>query len=65
MPPCPSGPRGGGPGRGLVGFLWGHPEAFDGSRSHPIRGVRVWLPGHVHCSARMAGSRAEWAVAPS
>jgi hypothetical protein len=33
MPPCPWHVCGGGPGGGLVGFLWGMPETFGGSRN--------------------------------
>src|SRR5579863_6903546 len=33
MPPCPWDVCGGGPGGGLVGFLWGMPETFGGSRN--------------------------------
>ena len=33
MSSCPWGSCGGSPGRELVGFLWGHAEAFGGSRS--------------------------------
>ena len=54
MPSCPWGSRGGGPGRGLVGFLWGTPEASAGSRSRPFRGFGSGLPGRF--AARVTGS---------
>ena len=31
------------PERGLVGFLWGRPEAFGGSPSLSFRDFRPWL----------------------
>jgi len=37
MPSCPWGSRGDGPGRGLVGFLWGTLKAFADSRRRPFR----------------------------
>ena len=44
-PPEKRGSRGGGPGRGLVGFLWGTPEAFAGSRSWPFSDFGLRLAG--------------------
>jgi hypothetical protein len=35
----------GGPGRGLVGFLWGMPEAFAGSRSWRFSDFGLRLAG--------------------
>ena len=37
MPPCPWDVCGGGPGDGLVGFLWDTPKVFGGSRSRSFR----------------------------
>ena len=42
---CPWGPCGDGPERGLVGFLWGTPEPFVGSRSRPFRDSGFRFPG--------------------
>src|ERR1700747_552419 len=45
MPSCPWDTCGAGPGRGLVGFLWGTPEAFADSCSWAFRDVGPRLPG--------------------
>ena len=45
MPSCPWDICGGGPGRGLVGFLWGTPEVFGGSCSRAFRDLGLRLPG--------------------
>jgi hypothetical protein len=43
VPSCQWEPCGDGPERGLVGFLWGRPEAFGGSPSPSFRDFRPWL----------------------
>ena len=43
MPSCPWEPCGDGPERGLVGFLWGRPEAFGGSPNLSFRDFRPCL----------------------
>jgi hypothetical protein len=45
----------GGPGRGLVGFLWGTPEASGGSRSRLSKDFWLLLVGQIRGSARVAG----------
>jgi hypothetical protein len=55
-PPEKWGSRGGGSGRGLVGFLWGTPDAFVGSCGRAFREFGSWLPGRVRGLARVAGS---------
>src|SRR5690242_6980351 len=50
---CPWGSRGGGPERGLVGFLWGTPEAFAGSLAGRLE---TWTPcfrGQIRGYARV------------
>ena len=42
------------PGPGLVGFLWGQPEASGGSHSRPFKDFRLWLVGQIRGSARVA-----------
>ena len=44
------------PRPGLVGFLWGIPEVFAGSRSRPFRPFGSSLRGRIRGSARLAGS---------
>ena len=47
--------RGGGSERGLVGFLWGPPEASGGSRSWLSKDFWLLLMGQIRGSARVAG----------
>jgi hypothetical protein len=50
------GSRGGIPGRGLVGFLRGTPEAVGGSRSRLSLDFGLRPPGRVRGPARVAGN---------
>ena len=43
------------PRPGLVGFLWGPPEASGGSRSRPSKDFWLWLVGQIRGSAPVAG----------
>ena len=51
MPSCPWDVCGGGPGGELVGFLWGTPEVFGGSRSWVVKRLGTPASGEIRSRA--------------